>query len=664
MTFWKKTLLLILTLLMLCSLTACEKAQPEDTKPTLNPGDPGCDHSWTEWDVTREATCSKNGRQKRSCETCGKEEQETILAWGHIYTAGQCIDCQKEPKTCDHEEVYELVMSVADCDSDGEARVICKKCKAVVEQKITPALWHPEWDVIKITDPTCNENGVEHLVCKLCQEVIGQNVIDANGHDYLYVDEQLATCTEIGWARYKLCTVCGFQYGYQEYPATGHNFCADTCAVCGEVDPTFEMMDSPSYRDNALVVEQTVLVPSDVIPAQVDSFTGDISTGEVWTFHASMDGGYMLWLNKMEAGCYVQMEVFDMSGNRVAYGEEIYSDGGMYVELTEGDYTVKLSYGSALTTYHLRICHPKETVDISGQAAVRDQMQYFDQVITYTYTAEAAGMYYFNLSDMTDQVYMELRDAYDNLLDIREYATAGSSMVAYLEAGETCTFYFENKYGYYGSFILSVRTQRPSLDITGYTSVVDRVSYEFEQVTYTFTAAQTHYCIGLLDMKDNDYVSLYLYGPEGDLLYNSYWSPNGSNFSYDAFEVGQTYTIVVEYSSDITDYTLFLLPQRAPVDLLSDMGIRDELLFANQINTYEFTADREGNHRLMVDIRSGEGYDVLNVDVYDAYGNWEGSYWLYDGEYLDLGYLQAGESFTICVSQYVGQMQYAIAIRQ
>lgn len=660
----KKVLFLILALLMVCSLAACGKDTQEDTKPTLNPGDPNCQHSWTDWEVTKEETCSKNGRMKHACTSCNKEEEETILAWGHIYMGGQCVDCQKEPKDCEHKEVYELKISEADCDDDGETRDICKKCKAVVHRYITSAYWHPEWDVVRITEPTCNEYGVEHLVCKLCQEVIGQNVIEPNGHDYLYVDEQLPTCTENGWASYKLCTTCGYQYNYYEYQATGHDFCVDSCLNCGEVDPTFEMQDAPSYRDNSLVVEQTAPNPFHVEPAQVDRFTGDISTGEVWTFHASVDGDYMLWLNKLEAGAYVQVELFDSNGQRVAYASELYSDDCMFVELTQGDYTVKVSYGNAPTTYNLSICHPKTTVDISGQYVICDQMQYHGQSITYTYTAETAGMYYFSLSDMTDWVYMELLDAYENLLDIREYATSGSSMVAYLEAGETCTFYFANSYGVYGNFTLNISTQRPSLDITGYTSVVDRIRYEMEQVTYTFTANATYYSIAVLNLTDNAYVSLYMYGPEGDLLYNSYWCPEGSSFYYDAFEVGQTYTIVVEYNYKTTDYTLFLLPQREPVVLQSDMGIRDELLNSNQTNIYHFAADREGSHRLMLDIRSGESYDVVNVMIFDAYGNYVCNHWLYDGQYVNLGYLLVGESFTIYISQNVGQMQYAIAMRE
>ena len=45
----KKVLFLILALLMVCSLAACGKDTQEDTKPTLNPGDPNCQHSWTDW---------------------------------------------------------------------------------------------------------------------------------------------------------------------------------------------------------------------------------------------------------------------------------------------------------------------------------------------------------------------------------------------------------------------------------------------------------------------------------------------------------------------------------------------------------------------------------------------------------------------------------------
>ena len=91
MDLFKKVTLLVLTLLMVCCLVACDGGGQEETKPTLNPGDANCDHTWSPWKVTKEQSCSKDGHQKRQCETCGKEEQETLLAWGHIYSGANCV---------------------------------------------------------------------------------------------------------------------------------------------------------------------------------------------------------------------------------------------------------------------------------------------------------------------------------------------------------------------------------------------------------------------------------------------------------------------------------------------------------------------------------------------------------------------------------------------
>ena len=656
MTFWKKTLLLILTLLMLCSLAACEKAQPEDTKPTLNPGDPGCNHSWTEWDVTREATCSRNGRQKRSCETCGKEEQETILAWGHIYTDGQCIDCQKEAKTCDHEEVYELVMSVADCDSDGEARVICKKCKAVVEQNITSAYWHPEWDVVKISEPTCDQNGIEHLVCKLCQEIIGQNVLDANGHDYLYVDGQDPTCTEDGWTCYERCRVCDEVSGYEILPATGHIYVAGTCPDCGLVDPDFEVMEVSRFKGEQLVVSQSVLKGFDVPPARVDHFSGEIANSYEkysWPLSAPVDGKYFIWVNKMKAGRYVQAQVLDSDGQVLFHADCLYGNGGIHIELEAGEYTINVFYGDGKTGYGLHIGYPKEPVDISGYAVIRDQMQYFFQSITYTYTPEASGVYYFSLSDFVNygEVYMQVQDSDGQVLDVRYNATNGTSIMLELEAGKTYSIYLESN-SCISPFALTISTKRAVLDVTGYASIVDCHTYNQQQLTYSFVASDSRYTFALQDMTvDNATMRIFLYGPSGELLYRSDWCPNDSSFSMDAFEVGQSYTIVVEQSTHLTEFTLHLLTPAEPVEIPSGIGVRDEMLYIGQVNTYRYTVESAQPHWIMLDVHTDLAYCGVMVDVYDAEGNWVGGCYLMDGEGIELDCLEVGQTYTICITQ-------------
>lgn len=51
-------------------------------------------HSFGEWEIKAEATCTEDGSQSRYCE-CGEVQTETIRAKGHNIEEGVCTDCKK-----------------------------------------------------------------------------------------------------------------------------------------------------------------------------------------------------------------------------------------------------------------------------------------------------------------------------------------------------------------------------------------------------------------------------------------------------------------------------------------------------------------------------------------------------------------------------------------
>lgn len=58
----------------------CGESYVEEKEPDCEDG-----HTWGEWTVTKEATCTKSGVQKRTCSVCGASERETLLALAHDY---------------------------------------------------------------------------------------------------------------------------------------------------------------------------------------------------------------------------------------------------------------------------------------------------------------------------------------------------------------------------------------------------------------------------------------------------------------------------------------------------------------------------------------------------------------------------------------------------
>ena len=278
---WKKLLVLLLALVTVFAFAACGDKENEETEPTLNPGDENCEHVFTEWEVTKERSCTKKGLKTRECEKCGREEEEVLLAYGHSYYGGECSECGREAKECEHPEVDIVVMSEATCTESGEERKVCKICKAAVEINRISALrhpettevviseatctedgeihhicnlcgevadidyiwatWHSDTTVKVISEPTCTENGLSQEICNICGEVVDEDTIWSNGHSYEYIDAKNPTCTENGWYKYRKCTVCDYLYNYEERPATGHSFSQGTCSQCGVVDPESEI---------------------------------------------------------------------------------------------------------------------------------------------------------------------------------------------------------------------------------------------------------------------------------------------------------------------------------------------------------------------------------------------------------------------------------------
>lgn len=77
-------------LVMLCALCACSRAEPT-TAPTT-----GHVHSFGEWTITREASCTEKGLRQRTCPVCEITQNESIPLIGHNYYLGQCRVCDAQ----------------------------------------------------------------------------------------------------------------------------------------------------------------------------------------------------------------------------------------------------------------------------------------------------------------------------------------------------------------------------------------------------------------------------------------------------------------------------------------------------------------------------------------------------------------------------------------
>lgn len=157
------------------------------------------------------------------------------------------IETRTIAKTGIHSYGEWVVVNDSTCSSEGLEERRCTRCGEVLESKTIAKKDHSygEWTVDK--EPTCTETGSKHRTCNNCGAEEKED-IDALGHDYHSWGEE-ATCTKDGFI-VDVCSRCGDQQNYQVLPATGHHYSdwavdkeattdseglkSRTCSICGE----------------------------------------------------------------------------------------------------------------------------------------------------------------------------------------------------------------------------------------------------------------------------------------------------------------------------------------------------------------------------------------------------------------------------------------------
>ena len=122
-------------------------------------------HSFGDWTVSKEATCTEAGEETRTCSVCGATETQAIPAKGH--TASEKWVTTKK----------------ATCTEKGTQVQKCTVCGVVVNTRETKALGH-NWETIT-KEPTCTEAGEEYKKCTRCGEIKDKKTLEALGHDWI-----------------------------------------------------------------------------------------------------------------------------------------------------------------------------------------------------------------------------------------------------------------------------------------------------------------------------------------------------------------------------------------------------------------------------------------------------------------------------------------------
>ena len=206
-----------------------------------NPGGDGHEHSYGEWTIVDEPTCTEAGVEERVCD-CGEKETHPVDALGHKYDNKYDDECNvcgyKRDAECAHTETETVKGYEATCTATGLTDGSkCKKCgEVIVSQTTIPMAAHTE-NIIPAVAATCTQTGLTAgSKCSVCNKtlVIQQ---ETPKFAHTYTDKYDETCNKCGFVRDAECahteteTVKGYE---ATCTATGLTD-GTRCKKCGEI---------------------------------------------------------------------------------------------------------------------------------------------------------------------------------------------------------------------------------------------------------------------------------------------------------------------------------------------------------------------------------------------------------------------------------------------
>lgn len=173
----------------------------EEINNDANPPEEPHEHSYGEWKITKEPSCTVTGLKERSCVICGEHEKQDISITDHSWGEWQIVKEATE-------------------NEEGLRRRSCLIC-GETENSIIAPLSHQHIYTETITAPTCTEQGYTTYTC-ICGDRYNDSFADAEGHSY--TDTVSApTCTLKGFTTH-ICTKCNDRYSDGDIPALNHSY--------------------------------------------------------------------------------------------------------------------------------------------------------------------------------------------------------------------------------------------------------------------------------------------------------------------------------------------------------------------------------------------------------------------------------------------------------
>ena len=272
--------------------------------------------------------------------------------------------------------------------------------------------------------------------------------------------------------------------------------------------------------------------------------------------------------------------------------------------------------------------------------------------------AEESGPHRFLLSKVTDGLAVRMVIYAPDGKKTGE--AAGNSTTCKLEKGQVYTVEIDAVAGK-GSYILTVRRQKPAYDITDYDVVSDRMEFTDQQITYLFTAELNGvYRFDLTDAGKAAGLRLDILDALGAKAAGAALE-EGDGLSV-RLDAGETYEIRAAKPRSTGDYTLRLGKPLPPEDLTGRNITAGFVTYKDQQNVCKYTAGTDGRFRFTIgNLQDGIR---MGLDLYDSLGfKIGGEESIGNGGSVSVD-LEAGQDYEIWVTQRSGKGEYTMTVRE
>lgn len=287
-----------------------------------------------------------------------------------------------------------------------------------------------------------------------------------------------------------------------------------------------------------------------------------------------------------------------------------------------------------------------------------------DQVDEYSFVAPYDGWYRADISELQSGVNVELFIVDDSGYTVSSdtYCVNGEGTTAdNLIAGHTYVVRVKQDSGYSG-YNLSIGMQKPTVDITGYSTVSDSIEFTDQRNIYTFTAPiDGRYRFELSGVQSDTNFELYMYNYLGETLESDTYCLNGEGITVKDLKGGETYQVQIRQDSGFSSYSLFIGYQKTTVDISELSSLTDSIEYTGQRNVYTFTAPIEGRYRFEISgMQNGTDFELYLFN--DLGETVESNTYCINGEGITAKGLEAGKVYELQIRQDSGLSGYTLTI--